>query len=75
MAISKIKSGSLQPNIKLQGDIVDLPGGSSDERFGGPEAGMVRFNDTVRKIEVYNGGSWDAVNPQSLQIALAVALA
>jgi hypothetical protein len=75
MAISKIKSGSLQPNIKLQGDIVDLPGGSSDERFGGPEAGMVRFNDTVRKIEVYNGASWDAVNPQSLQIALAVALA
>lgn len=75
MAISKIKSGSLTPNLRLQGDVLDLPGGTSSERFGGPEAGMVRFNETLRKMEVYNGASWDAVNPQSLQIALAVALA
>lgn len=75
MALSKIKSGSLQPDIKLQGDVVDLPGGSSSERTPSPEAGMVRFNDTLRKVEVYNGTSWDVVNTQALQIALSVALA
>jgi hypothetical protein len=75
MAISKIKSGSLQPNIKLQGDVVDIPGGTTAQRNNSPEAGQVRFNESVRKLEVYNGAGWDSVNPQSLQIALAVALA
>ncbi len=75
MAISKIKSGSLQSNIKLQGDVVDMPGGTTAQRTGSPEAGQVRYNETVRKLEVYNGSGWDSVNPQSLQIAHAVALA
>jgi hypothetical protein len=75
MALSKIKSGSLQPDIKLQGDIVDLPGGLSEERTGAPEPGNLRFNDTLRKMEIYNGSTWDVYNTQALQIALSVALA
>jgi hypothetical protein len=75
MAISKIKSTSLQDDIHLQGDVVDLPGGFTSERTPAPEAGMIRYNTTVRKMEIYNGTSWDALNPQSLQIALSIALA
>lgn len=75
MAISKIKSTSLQDDIKLQGDVVDLPGGVTAERTASPEAGMIRYNETVRKMEIYNGSSWDSLNPQSLQIALSIALA
>jgi len=75
MAISKIKSTSLQDDIKLQGDVVDLPGGTSAQRTSSPEGGNVRYNESLRKIEVYNGASWDSLNPQSLQIALSIALA
>jgi hypothetical protein len=75
MAISKIKSTSLQQDIALQGDVVDLPGGATSERTSAPEAGMIRYNETVRKIEIYNGTAWDSLNPQSLQIALSIALA
>jgi len=75
MAISKIKSTSLQDNIKLQGDVVDLPGGTSAQRTASPEGGNIRYNESLRKIEIYNGASWDSLNPQSLQIALSIALA
>lgn len=75
MAISKIKSTSLQQDIQLQGDVVDLPGGTSAERTPSPESGQIRYNETVRKIEIYNGNSWDVINAQSLQIALSIALA
>jgi hypothetical protein len=75
MAISKIKSTSQQDNIKLQGDVVDLPGGTSAQRTASPEGGNVRYNESLRKIEVYNGSGWDSLNPQALQIALSIALA
>lgn len=38
-----------------------LPSGTTDQRPEDPQAGYIRFNTTVGKIEVYNGLAWTDV--------------
>jgi len=75
MPLSKINSGAIQDNLKLQGDAVELAGGTEDERINSPIEGMLRYNETLKKMEIYNGGNWDQLNTQQLQIAMSIALA
>lgn len=75
MPLSKINSGAIQDNLKLQGDAVELAGGTEAERINSPVEGMLRYNETLKKMEIYNGGNWDQLNTQQLQIAMSIALA
>jgi len=75
MPLSKINSGAIQDNLQLQGDAVELPGGTESERINSPIEGMLRYNETLKKMEIYNGGNWDQLNTQQLQIAMSIALA
>lgn len=77
MAISKIKSNSLQDNIELQGQTVKLPVGAQAARPTGTLdylKGQTRFNDSAKKTELHNGRNWDVINTQSTSIALGIAL-
>jgi len=77
MAISKIKSNSLQDDIQLQGNTVGLPVGPASSRPTGTDAeltGEFRFNDSAKKTELYDGRKWDVINTQSTSIALNIAL-
>jgi hypothetical protein len=77
MAISKIKSNSLQDDIALQGKTVKLPKGTTAERPTGTQAELeaqFRYNDTLNKTELYDGRKWDQVNTQTTSIALNIAL-
>lgn len=78
MAISKIKSNSLQNDIILQGETVKLPVGEQANRPVGDPAtylkGQYRFNNTSKKVELHDGSKWDLVPTQSLTVALSVAL-
>jgi hypothetical protein len=77
MAISKIKSNSLQDDISLQGKTVKLPAGTASERPTGTEAQLeaqFRFNNVLNKTELHDGKKWDQINTQSTSIALNIAL-
>lgn len=77
MAISKIKSNSLQDDIQLQGQTVKLPVGQQAQRPTGTLdylKGQTRFNDNAKKTELHNGRNWDVINTQSTSIALSIAL-
>lgn len=77
MAISKIKSNSLQDDIQLQGQTVKLPVGAQASRPTGTDeylTGQTRFNDTAKKTELHNGRNWDVINTQATSIALGIAL-
>jgi hypothetical protein len=39
----------------------DLPSGTTAERPGSPVVGMIRYNTTESKYEVYNGSLWQAI--------------
>ena len=77
MAISKIKSNSLQDDIELQGKTVKLPVGDNGNRPTGTNdelKAQFRYNDEFKKTELYDGRKWDQVNTQSTSIALNIAL-
>lgn len=78
MAISKIKSNSLQDDIQMQGQTVKLPVGEQVDRpVGDPTTylkGQYRFNNTSKKVELHDGSKWDLVPTQSLTVALGIAL-
>jgi hypothetical protein len=77
MAISKIKSNSLQDDIELQGQTVKMPGGAQSLRPTGTLTylkGQERFNDDAAKLELHDGKKWDVINTQSTSIALGIAL-
>lgn len=77
MAISKIKSNSLQDDIQLQGKTVGLPVGTSATRPTGTSEelkGEFRYNDTFQKTELHDGRKWDVINTQATAIALNIAL-
>lgn len=78
MAISKIRSKSLQNDIELQGTTVKLPDGTTAQRPTGTDEqlkGQFRFNDTLVTTELYDGTRWDVINTQAKSIALNLALA
>jgi hypothetical protein len=35
-----------------------IPAGSTAQRPGSPNAGMIRFNTTLGMVEFYNGTNW-----------------
>ena len=41
---------------------VSLPSGSTAEQPGNPDAGALRFNNSVNKLEFYNGTAWVSVS-------------
>lgn len=51
----------------LQNTIIDdttfqLPAGTTAQRPGNPQVGMIRFNTTLNQTEFYNGTSWIAID-------------
>lgn len=40
---------------------LDLPAGTTAQRPGSPNSGMIRFNTTLGQFEGYNGTAWSAV--------------
>ena len=52
MPLSKINSGAIQDNLKLQGDAVELAGGTEDERINSPIEGMLRYNETLQQMAI-----------------------
>lgn len=71
MAISKIKSKSIIDDVELQGGATQL---STEEQLDTPSPGQIRFDTAAGKQEIFANGRWDVINPQSIQIALGVAL-
>jgi hypothetical protein len=41
--------------------VLDLPVGTTAERPGSPNSGMIRFNTTLTQFEGYNGTAWSSV--------------
>lgn len=41
--------------------VLDLPVGTTGERPGSPNSGMIRFNSTLTTFEGYNGTAWGAI--------------
>lgn len=77
MAISKIKSNSLQDDIQLQGKTVGLPVGTTATRPTGTSqelTGELRYNENFQKTELHDGKKWDVINTQATAIALNIAL-
>lgn len=49
-------------NVLLSGTgYLDLPVGTTAERPGTPNSGMIRFNTTLTQFEGYNGSAWSSV--------------
>ncbi len=49
-------------NVELTGTgYLDLPTGTTAERPGSPNSGMIRFNSTLGQFEGYNGTAWSSV--------------
>jgi len=49
-------------NVLLTGTgVLDLPVGTTAERPGSPNSGMIRFNTTLSQFEGYNGTAWSSV--------------
>ena len=40
---------------------IQLPAGTTAERSGSPQAGMLRFNTQTTSTEIYDGSSWGAI--------------
>lgn len=49
-------------NVLLSGTgVLDLPVGSTAERPGAPNSGMIRFNSSLTQFEGYNGTAWGQI--------------
>ena len=49
-------------NVLLSGTgYVDLPAGTTAERPGSPNNGMIRYNTTLSRFEGYKAGAWGAI--------------
>lgn len=59
IADNAITKNKLENNIAIPGTAnMTLPGGTTAERPVTPSAGMIRYNSTLGKTEVYQGGAW-----------------
>ena len=58
--------GTASPSVSLdigsKTDAIKIPSGTTAERPASPASGMVRYNTTESKYEVYNGSSWSYIN-------------
>lgn len=48
----------------------DLPAGTTAQRPGSPATGMIRYNTTESKYEVYNGARWKFLNETDYPISV-----
>jgi hypothetical protein len=67
-ALAPLASPSFTGTATFAGDVLlsgtgvlDLPVGTTGERPGSPNSGMIRFNTTLTQFEGYNGTAWASV--------------
>lgn len=70
IADNSITKNKLENNIAIPGTAnMTLPGGTTAERPVSPSAGMIRYNSTIGKTEVYQGGTWVTLDAASTYTA------
>jgi len=68
LGLAPTASPSFTGTATFAGDVLlsgtgqlDLPTGTTAERSGSPNSGMIRFNTTLTQFEGYNGTAWGAI--------------
>lgn len=68
LGLAPIASPSFTGTATFAGDVLlsgtgqlDLPAGTTAQRSGSPNSGMIRFNTTLTQFEGYNGTAWGAI--------------
>jgi hypothetical protein len=68
LGLAPVASPSFTGTATFAGDVLlsgtgvlDLPVGTTAERPGSPNSGMIRFNTTLTQFEGYNGTAWASV--------------
>jgi hypothetical protein len=68
LGLAPAASPSFTGTATFAGDVLlsgtgtlDLPVGTTAERPGSPNSGMIRFNSTLTQFEGYNGTAWGAI--------------
>jgi hypothetical protein len=68
LGLAPVASPSFTGTATFAGDVLlsgtgvlDLPVGTTAERPGSPNSGMIRFNTTLTQFEGYNGSAWSSV--------------
>lgn len=57
--VSKLGDDVEGPLLATTTDHWKVPVGTTAQRTGAPSAGMVRYNSTLGKLEVYSGSAWE----------------
>ena len=66
IAAAAVTKAKLESNISIPGlEGMTLPGGTTAQRPASPTAGMIRYNSTLGKTEVYQGGTWVTIDAAS----------
>lgn len=68
LGLAPIASPSFTGTATFAGDVLlsgtgqlDLPAGTTAQRSGSPNSGMIRFNTTLSTFEGYNGTAWGSI--------------
>lgn len=68
LGLATAASPSFTGTATFAGDVLlsgtgqlDLPAGTTAQRSGSPNSGMIRFNTTLSTFEGYNGTAWGAI--------------
>lgn len=68
LGLATLASPSFTGTATFAGDVLlsgtgqlDLPAGTTAQRSGSPNAGMIRFNTTLSTFEGYNGTAWGSI--------------
>lgn len=68
LGLATLASPSFTGTATFAGDVLlsgtgqlDLPAGTTAQRSGSPNSGMIRFNTTLSTFEGYNGTAWGAI--------------
>jgi hypothetical protein len=68
LGLAPLASPSFTGTASFAGDVLltgtgqlDLPTGTTAQRTGSPNSGMIRFNTTLTQFEGYNGTAWGAI--------------
>lgn len=61
-AVTVTNTGAVYDAATSSTGYFDLPAGTTAQRPGSPATGMIRYNTTESKYEVYNGTAWVSIN-------------
>lgn len=61
-AVTITNTGALYDTNTNSTGYFDLPSGTTAQRPGSPTEGMIRYNTTINKMEVYQSGQWVSFN-------------